>query len=165
MSRRSKRMVILVVELAGVGAIGVNRLRHRGPASALAARGVTPAHTAGFFGAPWALGGGSASESAAAGAAEQEARRQEQQREHSQAVAETDRLTAAVGLSEGQRARATRILAAIEHARSMVARAPNQDDDARRAQEQQIDQQERLALLAVVTSPQQPLLDSYFGKR
>jgi len=70
-----------------------------------------------------------------------------------------------VGLSEGQRARATRILAAIEHARSMVARAPNQDDDARRAQEQQIDQQERLALLAVVTSPQQPLLDSYFGKR
>ena len=47
----------------------------------------------------------------------------------------------------------------------MVARAQNRDDDDQRAREAQLDQQERLALLAVVTPSQQPLLDAYFGKR
>lgn len=79
-------------------------------------------------------------------------------------ASEVERLTKAVGLTEQQRGRAAKIVSVVEHARSMVARDQDQDDDARRAREQQIDQQERLALLAVVTVPQQSLLDSYFRR-
>lgn len=85
--------------------------------------------------------------------------------EHARAASEVAQLTAAVGLTEEQRGRAAKIVGVVERARSLAARDQSQDDEARRAREQQIDQQERLALLAVVTRPQQPSLDAYFRKR
>jgi hypothetical protein len=85
--------------------------------------------------------------------------------EGARAASEVERLTAAVGLTEQQRGRAAKIVSVVERARSLAARDPDQDNEARRAREQQIDQQERLALLSVVTFPQQPLLDAYFRKR
>jgi len=90
-------------------------------------------------------------------------REDEKAAEWTRVATELDRLTKTAGLSENQQARAATIIKTVERARSMIARHP--EGAARQAREKQLDEQANLALLAVLTEEQAPLVASYYRAR